>query len=105
MKHMDEVAPIHEFAGRFFHVHAKDAWIDRDTLDDVGIRSSRVRYHRAMLRGLGDVRWGQFFCALTEAGNTGPVCVEVEDRAYESSVEDIERALRQVAVFLRQYRS
>jgi sugar phosphate isomerase/epimerase len=49
------------------------------------------------------VRWGQFFSALTDAGYTGPVCVEVEDRAYEGSPEDVKRALRQSAMYLRQF--
>ncbi len=102
-QHMDEIAPIREFAGRIFHVHAKDVWIDRERLDEVGILANPLAYHRPKLPGLGDVRWGRFFCALTEAGYAGPVCVEVEDRAYESSAADVERALRQVSAFLRQY--
>ena len=28
--------------------------------------------------GLGDVRWGEFFAALTDIGYRGPVCIEVE---------------------------
>ncbi|MGH2389157.1 MAG: TIM barrel protein, partial [Chloroflexota bacterium] len=55
------------------------------------------------LPGLGSVRWGAFFAALTDAGYDGPVCVEVEDRAYEGSLGDRERALRQSAAFLRQF--
>ena len=39
------------------------------------------------LPGLGDVNWGRFFGALTDAGYTGPVAVEVEDRAFEASLE------------------
>jgi hypothetical protein len=31
------------------------------------------------------------------------VCVEVEDRAYEASLEDRKRALRQSKRFLEQY--
>jgi sugar phosphate isomerase/epimerase len=102
-QHMDEVAPIAEFAPRIHHVHAKDVWIDRRKLNDVGIMATPLSFHRPKLPGLGDVRWGEFFGALTEAGYTGPVCVEVEDRAFEGSHEDVLRALRQAAVFLRQF--
>jgi sugar phosphate isomerase/epimerase len=56
-----------------------------------------------VLPGLGDVRWGAFFAALTEAGYAGPVCVEVEDRAYEGSLDDRRRDLRQCALYLRQF--
>ncbi|MBV9282873.1 MAG: sugar phosphate isomerase/epimerase, partial [Chloroflexi bacterium] len=30
-------------------------------------------------------------------------CVEVEDRAYEGNLADVKRALRQSALFLRQF--
>ena len=100
---MDEIAPISAFASRLHHVHAKDVWIDRRTLNDVGILATSLAYHRPKLPGLGDVRWGAFFAALSEAGYQGPVCVEVEDRAYEGSLEDRTRALRQSALFLRQF--
>ncbi len=100
---MDEVRPIEEFAGRFHHVHAKDARIDRRTLDEVGILAVPLAYHTPKLPGLGDVRWGAFFAALTSAGYTGPVCIEVEDRAYEGSLDDRKRALRQSARYLRQF--
>ncbi|MDB5057155.1 MAG: hypothetical protein JWO59_627, partial [Chloroflexi bacterium] len=102
-QHMDEIAPISAFSSRLHHAHAKDVWIDRQKLNDVGIMATPLAYHRPKLPGLGDVRWGQFFCALTEAGYQGPVCVEVEDRAYEGSLEDRTRALRQSALFLRQF--
>jgi len=36
-----------------------------------------------------------FFAALTDVGYRGPVCIEVEDRAYEGSLGDRQRALRQ----------
>ncbi len=100
---MDEVRPIEEFAGRLHHVHAKDARVDQRALDEVGALALPLAYHTPKLPGLGDVRWGAFFAALTSAGYTGPVCVEVEDRAYEGSLADRQRALRQSARYLRQY--
>ena len=102
-QHMDEVAPIAEFASRLHHVHAKDVRIDRKRLNDAGILATPLSYHTPKLPGLGEVRWGAFFAALTDAGYDGPVCVEVEDRAYEGSLESRERALRQSATFLRQF--
>jgi len=100
---MDEARPIEEFARRFHHVHAKDARVDRRKRDEVGVLAVPLAYHTPKLPGLGDVRWGAFFAALTSAGYTGPVCVEVEDRAYEGSLDDRRRALRQSARYLRQF--
>jgi sugar phosphate isomerase/epimerase len=102
---MDEVAPIVEFASRLHHVHAKDARLDRRKLDAAGILAVPLDYHTPKLPGLGDVRWGAFFAALTDAGYTGPVCIEAEDRPFEGSLHDRKRALRQAAGFLRQYMS
>jgi sugar phosphate isomerase/epimerase len=100
---MDYLRPIREFAGRIFHVHAKDARVDRERLDEVGILATPLEYHRPKLPGLGDVDWGRFFSALGDAGYDGPVCVEVEDRAYEKSLETRKVALLQSLAYLRPY--
>jgi sugar phosphate isomerase/epimerase len=100
---IDYVRPIREFAGRIFHVHAKDARLDRDGLNDVGVLGSPNSFHTPKLPGLGDVDWGAFFSALTDAGYDGAVAVEVEDRAYEGSLARRKAALVQSAQFLRQF--
>jgi sugar phosphate isomerase/epimerase len=100
---MDYLKPLREFADRIFHVHAKDVRVDRERLDDVGILATPLVYHTPKLPGLGDVDWGQFFSVLGDTGYRGPVCVEVEDRAYEDSLEARKASLRQSAVFLRNY--
>ncbi len=100
---MDYLQPLREFADRIFHVHAKDVRIDLDRLDDVGILASPLEYHAPKLPGLGDVNWGQFFSVLGDMGYRGPVCVEVEDRAYEDSLETRLAALRQSKTYLRNF--
>ncbi len=100
---MDYVHPICEFASRLFHVHAKDARLDRDRLNEVGIMATPNEFHTPKLPGLGDVNWGHFFWALTDSGYRGPVCVEVEDRAYEGSLQMRKAALEQSASYLRQF--
>lgn len=100
---MDAVSPLRDFSDRIFHVHAKDVRVDRTLLDDVGILAYPLQFHTPKLPGLGDVDWGRFFSVLTSTGYDGPVCVEVEDRAYEGSLEDRKLSLRQSAGFLRQY--
>lgn len=100
---IDESAPLREFASRLVHVHAKDVRVDQSRLNEVGIMGTPLQFHTPKLPGLGDVDWGRFFSILTDAGYDGPVCVEVEDRAYEGSLESRKQALRQSASFLRQY--
>jgi len=100
---MDTIAPLEEFADRIFHVHAKDARVDEGKLSDVGILATPLEYHSPKLPGLGDVDWGLFFSVLGDTGYTGPVCIEVEDRAYEGSLAMRKEALRQSAQYLSQF--
>jgi len=74
-----------------------------ERLDDVGILATPLEFHRPKLPGLGEVDWGRFFSVLSDIGYDGPVCVEVEDRAYEGSLELRQQALRQSLGFLRNF--
>ena len=100
---MDYVRPIYEFKDRIFHVHIKDAKVLHDKLDDVGILATPLSFHRPKLPGLGDVDWGKFFSALTDIGYNGAACVEVEDRAYEGSLDTRKKSLIQSREYLRQF--
>ena len=100
---MDYLRPIHEFAQRIFHVHAKDAKIQREKLDEEGILATPLKWHIPKLPGLGDVQWGPVVSALTDVGYQGPVCIEVEDRAFETDLQRRKLALRQSRGFLTQY--
>lgn len=98
---IDAGRAVREFGRRIVHAHAKDERIDRDRLYEVGVTG--LGWHQPKLPGLGDVRWGEFFAALTDAGYDGPVCIEVEDKAYEGSLDARRRALRQSRRFLEQF--
>ena len=100
---MDYLRPMREFKDRLVHVHAKDVRMDRERLNEVGILAHPNEYHTPKLPGLGDVNWGQFFSVLGDAGYRGPVCVEVEDRAYEGSLDLRKQALKQSATYLRNF--
>ena len=100
---IDYLKAIREFSGRFHHAHAKDARVDRHRVDDVGILATPLEFHSPKLPGLGDVDWGRFFSVLGDSGYDGPVCVEVEDRACEGSLDARKRALLQSHDYLRQY--
>jgi sugar phosphate isomerase/epimerase len=100
---MDPAWPLLEFKDKLFHVHAKDVKVDKDKLRQVGIMATPLEYHAPKLPGLGDVNWTEFFANLTEARYNGPVCIEVEDRAYEATLEDRKRAVIQSGRFLRNF--
>ena len=100
---IDYVQPLWEFKDRIFHVHAKDVRVDRHRLNDVGILAAPLEYHSPKLPGLGEVNWGRFMSVLSDIGYTGPVCIEVEDRAYEESVDTCKAALHQSGIYLRQF--
>jgi sugar phosphate isomerase/epimerase len=100
---MNYLKPLREFRSRLFHVHAKDVRLDQNRLDDVGIMAHPNDFHTPKIPGLGDVNWGRFFSVLTDTGYDGAVCVEVEDRAFEGSLEKRKASLIQSARYVRQY--
>lgn len=100
---MDEVRPIYEYAERLHHIHLKDAKLYRDKLNRVGIMANPLDYHSPKLPGLGDVRWREFFAALTDVRYRGPVCIEVEDKAYEKNITDVQTAILTARNYLSQF--
>lgn len=100
---MDYLAPLRDFADRIFHVHAKDVRVDRHRLNEVGILAHPLEYHTPKLPGMGEVQWGKFFSVLGDSGYRGPVCVEVEDRVFEGSLENRILSLQQSYTYLRNF--
>jgi len=100
---MDYLSPMRDFSKKLFHIHAKDVRIDQHLLNKKGIMAPPNEWHTPKLPGLGEVDWGKFFSVLTSAGYDGPVCVEVEDRAYEGSKNKRIAALKQSFTFLKQF--
>ncbi len=100
---MDYLKPLRDFAGRIFHLHAKDVRVDRERLNEVGVMAHPLEYHSPKLPGLGEVDWGRFFSVLSDTGYRGDIAVEVEDRAYEGSLEKRKAALIQAGRFLKSF--
>ena len=86
---IDYIKPVYAFKDKIFHVHFKDIKLYRDKMDDVGIMAYPLEYMSPKLPGLGDVDWGKFVSALTDIGYEGCACIEVEDKAFESSRQRI----------------
>jgi len=100
---MDYIKPIYEFHEKIFHVHFKDIKILKDRLDDVGIMATPLSYMVPKLPGLGDVNWGKFVSALTDIGYDGYACIEVEDKAFEKTPDDILNSIKLSNRYMRQF--
>ncbi len=100
---MDYSKPVFEFREKIFHVHIKDAKILWDRINEVGLLTTPMNFHTPKLPGLGDINWGRFFSALYETSFDGCACIEVEDKAFEGSLENRKASLIQSKNFLRQF--
>jgi sugar phosphate isomerase/epimerase len=82
---------VRDFAGKIFHVHAKDLHIDREGLYNHGVTSLGMGWQIPRLPGRGDVDWGKFIAALTAVGYDYVVSIEHEDREFEGDEELVKR--------------
>ncbi len=100
---IDYIEPIYEFADKIFHVHYKDIKIYPEKLNKAGTMAYPLEYMSPKIPGLGDVDWGKYVSALTDIGYNGYTCIEVEDRAFEDSQEDIINSLRLSKRYMEQF--
>lgn len=98
---MDYIAPIYEFKDRIFHVHFKDIKLYPEKLKECGVMAYPLDYMDPKIPGYGDVEWKRFVSALTDIRYDGFACVEVEDRAFEGSMEKIIDSLKQSYKYMR----
>jgi sugar phosphate isomerase/epimerase len=71
---IEPVATIHKFGSRIFHVHAKDAFINRPLLEAYGVCHPGVAEHR--FPGLGQANWAEIVHALLRAGYDSDLNIE-----------------------------
>jgi sugar phosphate isomerase/epimerase len=100
---MDYITPLYEFKDKLFHVHFKDIKILPDKLKENGVLAYPLTYMLPKIPGLGDVNWSKFVSALTDIGYDGFACIEVEDRAFEGSKENVENSLRLSKRYMEQF--
>lgn len=97
------IKPLYEFKDRIFHVHFKDIKIYEDKVDEHGRFSHPALWHSPKLPGMGGVDFAAFCSALNDIGYQGYACIEVEDRAYESSIEDVKAGIEQSYRYMRNF--
>jgi sugar phosphate isomerase/epimerase len=100
---MDYLYPIYAYKEKLHHIHLKDVKVYPDKLNQVGILANPLEYHSPKIPGLGDIHWGSFISALNDIRYRGPIVIEVEDKAYEGSDEDIVKAIRSARNHLNQF--
>ena len=90
---MDYVKTIYDFKDRIFHVHFKDIKLYPEKLAECGVMAYPLDYMSPKLPGLGDVDWAAFISALNDIRYSGDAVIEVEDKAFEDSREDILKSI------------
>lgn len=100
---IDYIQPLYEFKGKIFHVHCKDIKLDVEKLKRCGIMAYPLEFMHPKLPGLGDVNWSKYISALTDIGYDGYTCIEVEDKAFESSKEKVLDSLRLSKKYMEQF--
>lgn len=100
---MDYTKPIYQYADKLFHFHVKDAKFYQDRFDMAGIFAAPSTYQSPKLPGQGDIDWGRVISALNDVKYQGAVVLEIEDRAYEDSLEQRQKAILLARDFMKQY--
>ena len=91
---LDYIKTIYEFKDRIFHVHFKDIKLYPEKLAECGVLAYPLDYMSPKIPGLGDVNWSAFVSALNDIRYNGCAVIEVEDKAFEGSREDILNSIR-----------
>lgn len=99
---MDYLLPLKEYSHKLFHVHLKDAKVNREKLNRVGILATPLEYHTPKLPGRGDIHWENFLNELKVSGYKGPVVIEFEDKEFESSHDLVISGLIECKKYIQQ---
>lgn len=100
---IDYIRPLYEFKDKIFHVHYKDIKVYPDKLAEVGVMATPLEFMSPKLPGLGDVDWGKYVSALTDIGYDGFTCIEVEDKAFEKTYDDVKKSVSLSTKYLRNF--
>ena len=100
---LDYIKTIHAFKDRIFHIHFKDIKLYPEKLKDCGVLAYPLEYMSPKIPGRGDVDWSAFISALNDIRYQGCAVIEVEDKAFENSREDILTSIRLSRQYLSQF--
>ena len=91
---LDYIQTVYEFRDKLFHIHFKDIKLYPEKLKQCGVLAYPLDYMSPKIPGLGDVDWGGYVSALNDIRYNGDAVIEVEDKAFEGSKEDILNSIR-----------
>ncbi len=84
---VDPIRNLRKYVSRVYHVHGKDATINRDIIEDAGLRSGLPTvFHRTP--GFGDTNWADVITILRLNGFEGAIDIEGwHDPVYRDDLE------------------
>ena len=91
---MDYIKTVYDFKDRLFHIHFKDIKLFPEKLAECGVMAYPLDYMSPVLPGQGDVNWGAFVAALNQIRYNGDAVIEIEDKAFEGSKEDVLKSIK-----------
>ncbi len=100
---LDYLKTVYDFSDRIFHIHFKDIKLYPEKLKECGVLAYPLDYMSPKIPGLGDVNWGAFISALNDIRFNGCAVIEVEDKAFEGSRDDVLQSIRQSKKYLEQF--
>lgn len=90
---LDYLKTVYEFKDKLFHIHFKDIKLYPEKLKECGVLAYPLDYMSPKIPGLGDVDWVAFISALHDIRYNGCAVIEVEDKAFEDSKEDVLKSI------------
>ncbi len=72
---IDPIAQLKEWAPKVYHMHGKDASVDKAAIAKYGVFGA-VDFAPQRTPGFGDLNWRDIFSILREHGYEGDICVE-----------------------------
>lgn len=73
---IDPIAQLRKWAKKVYHLHGKDATVDRRAVEDYGVLCPTDFYAPERTPGFGDCNWRDIIFILHQNGYTGDICVE-----------------------------
>ncbi|MBN2299600.1 MAG: sugar phosphate isomerase/epimerase [Acholeplasmataceae bacterium] len=92
---MDYLLPLKEFKDKIFHIHLKDLIVYQDKINDFGRFTYPLNYMSPKIPGKGMIDWKIFIEEVVKSGYDQCLCVEIEDKTYEDSFENILKAIKE----------
>lgn len=85
---IDPIAQLRKWVGKVYHLHGKDATVDRRTVEDYGVLCNTDWYAPERTPGFGDCNWRDIIYILHAGGYAGDICVEgYHDPIYQGDWE------------------